>query len=114
MGLRPTRYYSNKQEKTVAKEFGGKLSANSGAAKFSVGDVYTQSILFECKTVTKPVKSYSVKKEVLDKLKREAFEGRKEFPVMVFNFEPDGELYYVLPQNKFKMLMECYTEHKDD
>ena len=110
MGLKPTRYYSKIQEKTVAKEFGGKLSSNSGAAKFSAGDVYTKDVLFECKTVTKESKSYSVKKEVLEKLKKEAFELGKQFPVMVFNFEPGGELFFVVSQKHFKKLIEAYTE----
>ena len=114
MGLKPTRYYSNLQEKKVAKEFGGKLSSNSGAAKFSAGDVYTKDILFECKTVTKEAKSYSVKREVLEKLKREAFELGKQFPIMAFNFEPDGELFFVIPQKQFKKLMEIYTEYQEN
>lgn len=29
--MRPTRFYSNKQEKKVAKAVGGKQTANSGA-----------------------------------------------------------------------------------
>ena len=114
MGLRPTRYYSNKQEKQVAKIFDGKLSSNSGAAKFSAGDVYTDSILFECKTVTKPAKSYSIKNEVLQKLKKEAFELGKQFPILVFNFEPDGELFYVIPQKQFKQLLEAYTQYEEN
>ena len=32
---RPTRFYSNKQEKHIAKELGGKKVANSGAAAFN-------------------------------------------------------------------------------
>ena len=31
---RPTRFYSNKQEKKVAKAIGGKQTANSGATLF--------------------------------------------------------------------------------
>lgn len=110
--VRPTRYYSSRQEKKVAKDVGGKLSVNSGAAKFSCGDVYTDLALYECKTVTKEVKSYSVKKDVLNKLKREAFESGKQFPIMVFNFKPDGEMFYVLPEKQFKWLMENYTNNQ--
>lgn len=109
--VRPTRYYSNRQEKQVAKDMNGKRSSNSGAAKFSCGDVYTNLTLFECKTVTKECKSYSVKKEVLDKLKKEAFELGKEFSIMVFNFKPDGEMFYVVPEKQFKRLIETYTEN---
>ena len=31
---RPTRFYSSKQEKAVAKAVGGKVTANSGATAF--------------------------------------------------------------------------------
>ena len=36
---KPTRFYSNKQEKKVAKTLGGKKVANSGATAFHKGDV---------------------------------------------------------------------------
>lgn len=32
--MRPTRFYSNKQEKQVAKAVGGRKTANSGATPF--------------------------------------------------------------------------------
>lgn len=34
MNKNSTRYYSNKQEKQIAKTVGGKLQANSGATLF--------------------------------------------------------------------------------
>ena len=37
--MRPTRWYSNKQEKHIAKELGGKKVPNSGATAFNKGDV---------------------------------------------------------------------------
>jgi hypothetical protein len=36
---KPTRYYSDKQEKAIAKAVGGKQTANSGATAFQKGDV---------------------------------------------------------------------------
>ena len=45
---KPTRYYSSKQEKQVAKISGGKKVANSGATTFYKGDVSTDKILIEC------------------------------------------------------------------
>ena len=38
----PTRYYSNRQEKKVAKEVNGKQTKNSGATLFQKSDVYTE------------------------------------------------------------------------
>ena len=67
---RPTRFYSAKQEKQVAKIVDGKVNANSGAAPFCAGDVVKDNFLIECKTTTKEVKSYSIKKDVLLKIKK--------------------------------------------
>ena len=66
---RPTRWYSNKQEQKVAKTIGGKQTANSGATKWSKGDVRTDDFLIECKTCEKEKKSFSIKKEWLEKNK---------------------------------------------
>ena len=35
MTVRPTRFYSNKQEKKVAKQVGGHKVANSGAVSYT-------------------------------------------------------------------------------
>jgi len=39
--MKPTRYFSNRQEKKVAKRVGGKQVSNSGATAFNKGDVVT-------------------------------------------------------------------------
>ena len=60
MANRPTRWYSSKQEKAVAKAVGGKQVANSGATAFNKGDVSIGQIcLIECKTCTKAQKSFA-------------------------------------------------------
>jgi hypothetical protein len=46
MSIRPTRFYSNKQEKKIAKQVSGKQVANSGATAFNKGDVTTDEWLF--------------------------------------------------------------------
>jgi len=106
---RPTRYYSSKQEKQVAKLIDGKVNANSGAAPFCAGDVVKDNFLIECKTTTKETKSYSVKKSVLQKIKKEAFEMGKDYPILAFNFEPNGENYFVLSQKHFQELIQNST-----
>lgn len=60
---RPTRYYSDKQEKSVSKAIGGKQTSNSGATMFQKGDVLSPKFLLECKTRTSHCDSISVKKE---------------------------------------------------
>lgn len=62
----PTRYYSDKQEKAIAKATGGRQTANSGATAFQKGDVLisgNSSWLLEAKTKTSPSESISIKKE---------------------------------------------------
>lgn len=103
---KPTRYYSSRQEKAVAKAVNGKKTANSGAAMFCAGDVVSKDVLYECKTVMKESGSFSVKKSVLDKARQEAFAMNKRHAVLVFNFKPDGEMYYVLDQKHYLELLE--------
>ena len=57
---KPTRFYSNRQEKAVAKALGGKQTANSGATPFVKGDVRAQDWLIECKTATSEKKSFAI------------------------------------------------------
>lgn len=103
---RPTRFYSNKQEKKVAKAIGGKQTANSGATLFSKGDVVTDKILVECKTCVEDKKSFSIKKEWLDKNKEEAFAMNKPYSALVFNFGPNSENYYIVDEKMFLLLKE--------
>ena len=63
MRNRPTRFYSNRQEKAVAKAVDGKQVANSGAARFVGGDVRNDNFLIECKTTTTNKQSFSIKKD---------------------------------------------------
>ena len=105
-----TRYYSNRQEKQVAKAVGGRQTANSGATKFVKGDILTDDFLIECKTTLTPKKSFAIKKEWLDKNKEEAFAMNKSYNALAFNFEPDGKNYYVIDERLFKYLKEKLEE----
>jgi len=107
---RPTRFYSNKQEKKVAKAIGGKKVANSGATAFNKGDVTTDDFLIECKTCTEDKKSFSIKKEWIEKNKEEAFAMCKSYSALVFNFGPNSENYYVIDERLFKLLKEVIEE----
>lgn len=103
MRKKPTRFYSNRQEKAVAKVLNGKKVANSGATAFSKGDVTTDNWLIECKTTTTEKKSFSVKKDWLEKNKEEAFAMGKEYNALVFDFG-GGQRYYILDEQTFKEL----------
>lgn len=103
---KPTRYYSSKQEKQVAKTFHGNVVPNSGAIKYGAGDVQLDKILIECKTATKQRQSFSIKEEWLLKNEEEAFSVGKQYPVLAFNYGPDTDNYYVLNERTFKKFVE--------
>lgn len=107
---KPTRYYSNKQEKTVAKMLGGKQTSNSGAALFSAGDCTAKTFLLECKTTMTPKKSFSIKKEWLDKLEKERMDMQMPHSALVFQFEPGGTNYFIIKDSLFKEMMKVFTE----
>ena len=90
----------------MAKALNGKVTANSGATMWSKGDCYNDSWLIECKTCVEEKKSFSIKKEWLDKNKEEAFAMRKPYNALAFRFSPDGEDYYIVDEKTFKRLME--------
>ena len=108
---RPTRYYSNRQEKSVAKAIGGKKTANSGATKFSKGDVKTDMFLIECKTQEKPQKSIRVQREWIDKNTEEAFAMNRPYSAVAIDFG-DGENFYIISEKLFKWLCEFLEEEK--
>lgn len=103
---RPTRFYSNKQEKQVAKAIGGRQVANSGATAFNKGDVTTSKFLIECKTCTKEQKSFAVKKEWLQKNQEEAFAMGKQYSALAIDFG-GAEQYYVISQKLFNKLLNA-------
>lgn len=98
------------QEKEVAKVLGGVLAPSSGSGRFSGGDVYVDDLLIECKTVTKPQTSFSVKKEWLDKAKEQAFEQGKSNYALAFRFEPTGDDFISIPIQFFKELLQYKEE----
>jgi hypothetical protein len=109
---KPTRYFSKHQENTVAKAVGGKRTANSGATRWSKGDVKTDKWLLECKTKTSESQSISIKKEWLDKNAEEAFAMNKPHSALVFNFGGlhNTENYYIINEHEFKRLLKLDEE----
>lgn len=72
MDTKPTKYYSDKQEKIVAKSLGGYQIGGSGAAPTAPGDVKTYEWLVECKTHTKPDQNIYFDANVWTKICNEA------------------------------------------
>ena len=110
--MRPTRFYSTQQEKKVAKAVKGKRTANSGATKWSKGDVVTDLFLLECKTHTEPRKQMTIQKEWFDKNKEEAFAMHKDYSAVVIDFG-DGENHYIIDEYLFGQLLN-YLEEKNN
>ena len=105
--MKPTRFYSNRQEKQVAKAVGGKKTANSGATNFSKGDVVAGNWLFECKTSVDAKASFSVKRDWLDKNRQEAFAMGKQYNALVFDYGNGSNRYYVVDEKTFLKMKEA-------
>lgn len=101
-----TKFFSNAQEKDVAKLVGGKVVAGSGSPHFCCGDVITDDWLFECKTSMRPKQSFSIKKEWIDKNERERMDSQKPYSALVFQFEESGENYFIVNEKTFKILLD--------
>lgn len=105
-GTKPTRFYSKKQETSVAEAVGGKLTPNSGATMFAKGDLTTDDFLLECKTKTTHAESISIKKDWLEKNKQEALFMGKKHSALVFSFGPDEPNHYIIDEYLFQDLLE--------
>lgn len=103
---RPTRFYSAKQELSVAESLNGTKTKNSGATMFDKGDVKTDNFLLECKTKTSPSNSISIKKEWLTKTEQEALFVGKPYSALAFNFGPGEKNYFIISDELFHILMD--------
>ncbi len=110
--FRATRYYSDRQEKAVAKAVKGKQTANSGATAFSKGDVNNDLFLLECKTHTEYREQFTIHHDWLDKNKEEAFQMGKRYSALVLDFG-DGENHYLIDEHLFLELLEKLREDNE-
>lgn len=108
-----TREASKVQEARIAKKFDGAVTPNSGAGYFKKGDVQIQSagLLIECKTCVKPKDSFSIKKEWLQKNKKELFASGLSNSAIAFNFcYEDKDDYYIIDDKLMSFLIEKLKE----
>ena len=112
---KPTRYYSSKQEKKVAKSLLGKLTPNSGATTLGgKADVNVSNLIsIECKTKTKHSDSISIKKEWFIKNKESTLIDGTKYEVISFSFGPDEENYYIIDEKLFIDFIE-YLKNKEE
>ena len=111
-GKKPTRYFSKRQENTIAAATGGKRTPNSGATFNSKGYVLTDQFLLEAKTKTTSSDTITIRKDWFQKNREEmAFMG-KPYSAIVFNFGPEEENHYIIDEDLFLELLE-YLKDKD-
>ena len=111
--MRPTRFYSNRQEKKVAKTVQGKQTANSGATMFGgKGDVTNDLFLLECKTHTELREQFTIKRDWILKNEEEAFQMGKQYSALVLDFG-DGEQHYVINEKLFLELLNHLRESEE-
>src|SRR5574344_1125670 len=103
-----TRWFSERQELSVARAIDGRRTINSGATRFNLGDVVTKSWMVECKTQMQEKQSFSIKKEWLEKAREEAFSTDKRHVAIASNFggEDQSTNYYIISEQDFKRLVE--------
>lgn len=103
---KPTRYYSKKQEDSIARSLGGKRQPNSGATMFAKSDVSIEDFLVEAKTSTKSKGQITIHKSWLEKTEKEALFMGKKYTALAFNFGPDEPNQYIISEDLFKTLVE--------
>lgn len=107
--MRPTRYYSKKQESAIAKAVAGKRVANSGATLFAKGDIALDDWLIEAKTKIQDSDSMSVKRDWIHKNRDEAFAMGKNHSAVAISFG-DGESHYIISEYDFLRLLQYESE----
>lgn len=97
--MKTVKKRSQKQEKSVAKKLGGKVTAASGALWGMKGDVRTDKFLIECKTTEKDY--YTLTAKVWEKIEEEALKDHMRIPLMMIDLE-DNERYVVFRPKDFE------------
>lgn len=102
-----TRYYSDLQENAVSKAICGRKTWASGSGAFDKTDVVSKRFAIECKTAMTEKKSFSIKKEWIDKLIEQSFSNKRDHWALAFNFGGEANSrnnYYIISENDFNTL----------
>ena len=107
-----TRYSSNLHELSICKELNAIQTPNSGATIWKKGDCIQKeaSVLLEAKCSMSPKQSFSIKKEWLYKNKSEMRQMGLENHALCFNFEPNGDNFYIIDSKLMKFLIDKLIE----
>ena len=107
-----TRAYSDEHERSVCRELGAHQTPNSGAGRFTKGDVIHNeaSLLIECKCSMTEKQSVSIKKEWIETSKQNAFTNRLSNSCLCINFAPKSQNYYLIDSKLMEVLVNALTE----
>lgn len=100
-----TKFKSNKQEKSVAKQMNAKTVIASGALWFASADVRNDKFLIECKTTEKDF--YSITTKVWEKISLEADKDGMRIPLLFVDLR-DTDRYVVFNPNDFSAQVNTY------
>ena len=95
--MKTVKRRSQKQEKSVAKDFNAKVTVASGALWGMKADVRNDKFLIECKTTEKDY--YSLTAKVWEKIEQEAIRDHLRIPLMVIDLEDRDRVVVFRPQD---------------
>ena len=95
--MKTVKRRSQKQEKSVAKQFNANVTVASGALWGSKGDVRNSKFLIECKTTEKEY--YSLTAKVWEKIEEEAIRDHMRIPLMVIDLEDKDRVVVFRPRD---------------
>ena len=103
--MKTVKRRSQKQEKSVAKDFNARMTVASGALWGMKGDVRNDKFLIECKTTEKDY--YSITTKVWEKIEDEALKDRMRTPLLIIDLQ-DTDRYVVFNPNQFIRQVNTY------
>lgn len=95
--MKTVKRRSQKQEKSVAKDFNAKVTVASGALWGMKADVRNDKFLIECKTTEKDY--YSLTAKVWEKIEQEAIRDHMRIPLMAIDLEDRDRVIVFRPQD---------------
>lgn len=100
------RRRSQKQEKSVAKQFDARLTPASGAKWGAKGDVRSDNFLIECKTTEKD--TFILTAKTWEKIEREALRDHMRIPLLIIDLEDKDRVVVFKPKDFNDNLPEPY------
>ena len=95
--MKTVKRRSQKQEKSVAKDFNARVTVASGALWGMKGDIRNDKFLCECKTTEKDY--YSLTAKVWEKIEQEATRDHLRIPLMVIDLEDKDRVVVFNPKD---------------